>query len=567
MGAAKVDVSEMSTLGLTKADEGRARLAFRLAAVRRKLTSVGCGTGLGWAISLGAGALLAGMAADWLLDLPRWIRAVLLTIDFLAVAHVLYHYVYRPSVDQPDDDAVALMVEVARPIFETRLIASIQLAGSVPDGTSGVLIDSLVKETEKLSDVSDLDGVIRTGRFWKSVSAAAMTLALGAGLFGWLGEDAKDLLKRAFLADIPVPRQTRVMVDQLDLRVARGEDVTLRARAEGVIPSLGQLNVKFESGRAGEFSLEPSAGGNAVFEKTFTGVQDSFKFIFRLNDGRSREGKVTVVPRPAVRSVNCRQVFPKYTGLETTTRALGDLALLAGSELHLDIEPNKAVKSGAIRLYGLPEGAPNEVALRLREGNKLAGALSITNLALSGFSVHLMDSDGFTSRDEAIYRVDVLPDRAPQVRITYPERKEEMVTQRARLPVGFEVTDDFGFSRIEFRFSVEGGPVQSRDLQLPENASVLRNHYEWRLDTIKPAVPLGSYVEYWIVVTDNNNVTGPSIGESAHYLAKVVSDAEKRADLLNRAGDFLGSIGEAAGDQEKLNQRLGKLIREKAEQK
>lgn len=554
----------MSAQGHAVLSEGRVRLAYRLDAVRRKLLNVGCGTGLAWATALGAGALLAGMAADWLLDLPRWVRAVLLTVDGLALAHVLYHHVYRPCVEQPDDDAVALMVEEARPGFDTRLIASIQLAGAVPAGTSGVLVEALVRETEKLSDESDLEGVILTGQFWRSAGAAFLTLALGAGLFASLGEDAKDLLKRAFLMEVPVPRKTRVTVDDLELRVARGEDVTVSARAQGVIPSQGQLQVKFESGRTGDFQLEPTPGDDAVFEKTFNAVQDSFKFVFRLNDGRSREGKVTVVPRPAIRSVVCDQVFPKYTGLGIMSRALGDLALLAGSELRLDVEPNKAVKSGVIRMYGLPEGAKSEVTLRVGEGNKMSASLSITNLALSGFSVHLVDSDGFTSRDEAIYRVDVVPDRVPQVRVTYPERKEEMVTQRARLPVGFEATDDFGFSRIEFRFSVEGGPVQSRELEFARDASSLRNRYEWRFDMIKPTVPIGSLVEYWIVVTDNNDVTGPGIGESAHFLARVVSDAEKRADLLNRAGDFLGSIGEAAGDQEKLNQRLGQLIREKA---
>jgi hypothetical protein len=43
-----------------------------------------------------------------------------------------------------------------------------------------------------------------------------------------------------------------------------------------------------------------------------------------------------------------------------------------------------------------------------------------------------------------------------------------------------------------------------------------------------------------------------------------VSEAEKRADLLNRAGDTLGSITDVTTDQEKLNRNLGTIIREKA---
>jgi hypothetical protein len=42
-----------------------------------------------------------------------------------------------------------------------------------------------------------------------------------------------------------------------------------------------------------------------------------------------------------------------------------------------------------------------------------------------------------------------------------------------------------------------------------------------------------------------------------------VSESEKRADLLNRAGDFIGTISDVTGDQEKLNANLGALIMEK----
>ena len=64
-------------------------------------------------------------------------------------------------------------------------------------------------------------------------------------------------------------------------------------------------------------------------------------------------------------------------------------------------------------------------------------------------------------------------------------------------------------------------------------------------------------------VEDNNDVTGPGVGVSDHHLARVVSETEKRADLLNRAGDFLGTIGDVTGDQEKINLNLGKIILDK----
>jgi light-regulated signal transduction histidine kinase (bacteriophytochrome) len=57
---------------------------------------------------------------------------------------------------------------------------------------------------------------------------------------------------------------------------------------------------------------------------------------------------------------------------------------------------------------------------------------------------------------------------------------------------------------------------------------------------------------------------GPGVGITEHQLARIVSESEKRADLLNRAGDYLGSISDVAADQERLNKNLGAIIRAKS---
>jgi hypothetical protein len=88
----------------------------------------------------------------------------------------------------------------------------------------------------------------------------------------------------------------------------------------------------------------------------------------------------------------------------------------------------------------------------------------------------------------------------------------------------------------------------------------MKNVYPWAIRDFQPPLLEGTRIEFWIEVEDNNNVTGPGIGVTEHQLLRVVSGNEKRADLLNRAGDFLGTINDVAGDQEKLNFTLGTLI-------
>jgi hypothetical protein len=167
------------------------------------------------------------------------------------------------------------------------------------------------------------------------------------------------------------------------------------------------------------------------------------------------------------------------------------------------------------------------------------------------------------------------------VRITYPDRKEELITRQATMIVGIDAVDDFEIAKVRLKYRIAppaseapgaenatdaAGKVIELDLegQAPQR---LKRRHEWKIGDFRPLLSEGTAIEYWVEVEDNNNVTGPGIGSTEHQLAKVVSESDKRADLLNRAGDYLGSIGDLASDQEKLNKNLGVIIREKSDGK
>ena len=119
-------------------------------------------------------------------------------------------------------------------------------------------------------------------------------------------------------------------------------------------------------------------------------------------------------------------------------------------------------------------------------------------------------------------------------------------------------------SERRLRGLTDNVPALLTELDLEDaNPQRVRRRLEWKIGDFRPTLSEGTAIEYWIEAEDNNNATGPGIASSEHQLAKVVSEAEKRADLLNRAGDTLGSITDVTTDQEKLNRNLGTIIREK----
>src|SRR5207248_7136664 len=193
------------------------------------------------------------------------------------------------------------------------------------------------------------------------------------------------------------------------------------------------------------------------------------------NDGQSPACDVLTIPRPTVLSMECDQEFPAYTRLKPAHRPLNDLSLLADSKLKLKATATKSLQTAALKFVGasvnlqaplLSASAPWPVLqnvpmellpLTVAGGNRteLAGSFTVPPKGLAGFSVLLLDTEGMESKDSAVYRIDTIPDKPPVVRVTYPDRKEEMITRQALMPVAFEVADDFEIARVRLRYKVD----------------------------------------------------------------------------------------------------------------
>ncbi|HZO85984.1 MAG TPA: hypothetical protein VFC26_12270 [Verrucomicrobiae bacterium] len=539
-------------------------LIGKISALRTKVLMVAVLTGTAMAVAVGVEMLALAMFMDWWLDLPRWIRALMLFAQLAILGFILWRMVIVPIIRQPSDDELALMVEKARPEFKSRLIASVQLTrpGALGPNDSASMVEAMVEQTEAVAAPQDFTTIVSTERLQRIGILAASMLVLGLAGFFYGQAVTFGLLKRVFLSNTPVPRKTRVFVIDADKVVGRGDNVRLEAFVKGIVPATGKLVVRHRSRREQQYALEQDRAIKEKFGRTLENVQDTFTYQIRLNDGVSPWHQVQTVPRPTVATIVCDQEFPAYTELKPVRRSLGDLSLLAGSTLKVQAAATKELQSAAIRLSGI-EG---ELPMALSASN-INGQFTVPAKGLNGFSIYMVDTGGMESRDSAVYRVEIIPDKVPLVRLTYPERKEELVTRQALMIIGMDVSDDFKISKLRLRYkadTLDNGADKTLDLDLAgQQPQKLRRRFEWNLRDFKPLLAEGTRIEYWIEAEDNNNATGPGTGFSERQYLKVVSVEEKRADLLNRAGDYLGSISDVAADQEKLNRTLGQIIREK----
>ncbi len=306
----------------------------------------------------------------------------------------------------------------------------------------------------------------------------------------------------------------------------------------------------------------------AAFGQSIANVQESFKYRFKLNDGASHWQRVEALPRPSVSDIACTQVYPAYTNKQPANRLAGDLSLLAGSKLQLKISANKPVRSGAVVLSGLNNVVPASVDAK--DHKVLTAAFDIPAEKLSGFSVRLTDENGIESHDEAVYRIDIVPDKPPVVRITWPDRNDAMVTQKALVLVRYEASDDFGIQRVQLHYKIDKNgageqivdlPVKKKSPEDKSPATSIRDHYDWPLGNASPLAPEGSVVEFWIEAMDNNNVTAQGgKGVSEHFTLKVVSQADLNQDLLNRMNEYFAQFQSTTAEQETTSDALGNML-------
>jgi hypothetical protein len=562
--------TERPTLPLEKAAPV---LASHISRVRARMGLVALATGIAMTVPILVLWLTVVAPVDFVVELPRWARAVFLGVAVGASFVVAWWSGLRHWLKVPPPDSVALAIERAVPEFRTRFIAAVQLSRR-PEDAARPLVKALVKDTVEIARGVKFDAVVKTERLQRWVRIAGCALGLAACAWWLGGKVSLPLFKRALLFETPVPRKTQITAFTGDRVIALGDDFRIEASAAGVVPAGGQLWIKTARGKRQEFAFDADPLNAARFFRTLQSVQEGFDYGIALGDAKTRSARVRVRPRPTILGLECEQQWPAYTGNPPQRRSPGELKLLAGSKLVVRVKPGAILSEAHLQLVGTDRAKIVADVLMKADAvmpGQIAdwkGEVGIPLTGVAGVTFRLVDEEGVESRGMATYRIEVVPDQPPTLRVLWPERREELVTSRATLLVAFEAKDDFGIGRIKLHYAVnwsDGAVHRTLDLDLggTEPKSLTRR-FDWKLARINPPLSEGDVMDYWFEAVDTNDVTGPGVSILAdHYQARVVSDEDKRADLANRLQDTLRGLDEVKSGQEDLARRLGELIHEK----
>jgi hypothetical protein len=556
------------------------RLARKLAALGRKYRFVNVTERLAQYVTAAVMLLTLQMFLDWLVNLNLLTRIVILAADITLLVYFVRKQLL-PLILRPQNlEACALMVEKHWPRFRGRVIASVQLARPRFTADSPELVRAVQQDTDSETGTLNFGSIVPTRSLRRRAGMALILTALWLGLMFLFAPGTIALLERVFLWPAKVPRKTEVICITKDKSIPIGNNILLEARASGIIPSHGRVTLIYDSGRIQEITIDPEKDHPGYFGLNVDKVDESFSYTIRLNDGVSDKYQVTTLPRPNVTSIDCEQIYPAYTGLDPVKRTVGNLALLAGSQLKIHALTNSKIVKASLKLVGTNKVLP--LTIDGLDANDLKGEINIPAEGLTGFSIQLTNEAGITSGDETQYRIDLIPDRPPTIQITLPERLQELDTLKAKPGIAFVATDDYGLAGISLCYRVVQDDAETVDtnaapLPAPEAKKIemnmgqghpqnLQRTYIFDLAGIQPAVREGTSLEYWMEARDANNVTGPGVTESEHHIIKVVTAMGKRAEIMDRMLSGLSNVEDISKNQKGINQDLHQIIQGKPDQ-
>jgi hypothetical protein len=275
------------------------------------------------------------------------------------------------------------------------------------------------------------------------------------------------------------------------------------------------------------------------FESVFRDVLQPFEFRARGGDAVTDWVRVQLVDPPGLSELTITIVPPQYSGQSAEALVPGQSAyqLLRGSSLQIVALANKPLQTAELIL------ANQHWTLafnNLEQRSQLSGQIPATELAEGVYSVELVDALGLFAR-ATNFNLRWLIDREPHVTARL-NGVGGLVLPQAKLPVHCQASDDYGLTSLVASLTAGSTDVEPEKHSLPLlRADEIGKPTDHRDATVSEAIdlepfklPVGANLRLQFEASDNNDITGPSVGRSAELFLRVVDEAEFRSDLLRR---------------------------------
>ncbi|TVQ15903.1 MAG: hypothetical protein EA364_00980 [Balneolaceae bacterium] len=295
--------------------------------------------------------------------------------------------------------------------------------------------------------------------------------------------------------------------------------------------------------------------GDNRFYSDFIELFNDLDYYVEMDGFRSEVHQLSVQLLPRFGDLVVAIDPPAYTRIEKTVinYPFSRIETYPGSTLRIKGRPNKPLD----RNYLIRHTAADTLVAGSEEG------LSTWAFEVSGadsLSFEMRDEYGLTNSNKFAFNLFALTDNPPIASILRPEQNKSVLNPE-NLEITYEVEDDFGFTGLRLRYSVVrafGGKTESGQAALATPRDRIHlGRYNWDLTGLR-LQPLDR-VEYWIEVTDNDEVSGYKTARSATHVLQSASLAEYLLDQDEKEQSVSDAFDNARTEFEEMQRELDEL--------
>jgi hypothetical protein len=409
-----------------------------------------------WAVTGGAELSLFALcrAADWNTRPGWW----LVLLGGMAAAWMLWR---RARGQPPDFRALIAVIARENPDVRHLLFTALEQEPDAQSGDFGYLqlrvIEEALAHPQTQSWQNQISRKTRSARNAQLLTLAALLLVLSVGT---RSPSSHRHLNQAGTTG------KEIEITPGDTEIERGTGLVISARYGGTPPAEASLVLLPASGQAQRLPMARNLA-DPVFGASLLEVKE--EALYHIEDGvrKTRDYKIRVFDFPALTRADAELQYPAYTGL--TNKMIPDthrVSAVEGTRLSYSMQLNKPVARA--RLIGKEQVLPLTLA-----SNAVARLNNFTLTNSARYSLELVDADGRTNKAPAEFVIQVLPDRPPDLKISFP-RGDQRVSRLEEINLQGEARDDFGLLRYGVGFGVAGQDPQFIELGQSAAASEQR---------------------------------------------------------------------------------------------
>jgi uncharacterized protein DUF4175 len=457
---------------------------------------------------------------------------VVRTIVLLVVAALAVVVVVIPLLPKraPSDHTVALYLEEHEPSLDAAVLTAVELQerenaradswrGRMPISPS--LRDQLTRSA--LDRVHTVDDGRRVDERELHVSAGLLAGVVGVALLTTL-LGPSTLRHGMGLMLVPWDRTPATNVFAIsaepgNVTVARGGDLLIAARLNGFQSDAVDLLVRQrDSTNWTRLTMALDSTGKFAGRYTFRlfDINTPMEYVIESNGVRSPAYRIDVADVPYTKKLGLEYRFPAYTGMapEAVDEG-GDIAAVKGTQVRVRVATTVPARGG--RLLVDRGDRTDTIPLTVNTDGTLGGTLSVR--AAGFYKLELQAQDGRIFPGSLDYTIDAIPDRPPTIRFTKPG-SDQKVLNVDEVYTEVQADDDYGVSKMELVYSVNGGPEKTAPLYAATRRTPnMTASYTFSLEDFK--LQPGDVVSYYARATDNDAVSGPKTTTSDIYFMQV----------------------------------------------